>query len=145
MQAPQLPGSCLLARRDVLDKLGLYDEDFTLGVEDTDLCYRVRQAGYELWFLPACEAMHLHAQSRRQLGRAARELPMIDGLALFCRKHYATGYRRGMAVLEGLLLAREGLVRLLLVALSLGLSRKAREALAVAWLRRRLVVRLWQA
>lgn len=144
IEAPMLPGSCVLARREVMDHPGLFDEDFTLGVEDSDLSYRVRQAGYGVWFLPDCEAIHLHAQSRRQLDRAERDRPMMEGAVLFCRKHYSLPYRRLLAVLEALLMARDGLGRLLVVILSLGLSAGARESLAGLLTRRRLLAGLWR-
>jgi GT2 family glycosyltransferase len=142
--APWLQGSCLLTRREPILPLGPFDEAFTLGVEDTDLCYRVRQAGYSVWFLPDCEAVHLHAQSRRQLSRVERELPMTEGAVLFCRKHYSLSYRRLLAVLEALIVLRDALGRLLLVILTLGLSARARDSFAALVTRARLITRLWR-
>jgi len=144
LPAPMLPGSCLLTRREVVDLVGLFDESFTLGVEDTDLCCRVRKAGYGVWFLPDCEVIHQHAQSRRQLNRVERGRPMIDGGILFCRKHYSLPYRRLLAVLEAVLMVRDGLGRLLLVMVSLGLNAKARQSLAALLLRRRFVAAVWR-
>lgn len=43
---------CVALRRDVLDKVGMLDEDFGLGYfEDDDYCIRVKNAGYRLVFL----------------------------------------------------------------------------------------------
>jgi GT2 family glycosyltransferase/SAM-dependent methyltransferase len=45
----RLVGFCLLAKRQVLDRIGLLDERFDLGCfEDDDLCLRARKAGFEL-------------------------------------------------------------------------------------------------
>lgn len=142
--APMLPGSCLLARCELLDHPGLFDEGFTLGVEDSDLSYRVRRAGYEVWYLPQCEVIHLHAQSRGQLSRAERDGPMVDGAILFCRKHYSLPYRRTLALVEGLLLLRDTLGILVLNVLTLGRSRKHREAFQTMNMRRRLIAGLWR-
>jgi len=144
LPAPWLQGSCLLTRRAPILPLGPFDEAFTLGVEDTDLGYRVRQAGYSVWFLPDCEAVHLHAQSRRQLSRIERDLPMVDGAVLFCRRHYSLPYRRLLAVLETLIVLRDALGRLLLVVLTLGLSAKARDSLSAMVMRGRLITGLWR-
>lgn len=47
VEVDRLVGFCLLARRDVLDRIGGYEERFASGnFEDDDLCLRVRAAGY---------------------------------------------------------------------------------------------------
>lgn len=144
IQAPMLAASCLLARRELVDEVGLFDEAFTLGVEDSDLSHRTRQAGHEVWFLPQCEVVHLHAQSRRQLSRADRERPMVEGAALFCRKHYSRPYRRLLSVLEALILGRDLLGRVLLTIATLGLSKRIRGSLGEFPLRWLLVSELWR-
>jgi len=47
IEADFLSGCCLLIRREVLEKIGLFDERFYLYLEDVDYCLRVRQAGYK--------------------------------------------------------------------------------------------------
>lgn len=56
--ADWLYGACLFIRGSVLDKTGLFDERYFLGFEDTDLCRRVRSAGYEVWYYPASVIIH---------------------------------------------------------------------------------------
>jgi GT2 family glycosyltransferase len=48
--------SCL--RRKVLDKVGLFDEDFFMYFEDVDLSYRIRAAGYKLILAPKAIVYH---------------------------------------------------------------------------------------
>jgi len=52
-------GACLLLRRAALDEVGLFDEDFFMFSEETDLLYRFRQAGWTVWFLPDAEVVHV--------------------------------------------------------------------------------------
>lgn len=48
--------SCL--RRKVLDKVGLFDEDFFMYFEDVDLSYRITAAGYKLGLAPKAIVYH---------------------------------------------------------------------------------------
>jgi GT2 family glycosyltransferase len=43
---------------EVLDKIGLYDEDFKMGHEDVDFCIRATQAGFSCVYNPEVEAIH---------------------------------------------------------------------------------------
>jgi GT2 family glycosyltransferase len=53
-----LSGACFLTRKDVLEKVGTYDENFFLYFEDIDLCYRMKKKGYKLLFLPQARIFH---------------------------------------------------------------------------------------
>jgi N-acetylglucosaminyl-diphospho-decaprenol L-rhamnosyltransferase len=52
-------GACLLVRRDAADEVGLFDEDFFMFSEETDWCYRFRQAGWKVYFFPGAEVVHV--------------------------------------------------------------------------------------
>lgn len=56
-------GSCLLIRRRVLDQVGLFDERFFMYFEDTDLCRRINQAGFQVVYLPTARVMHHHGRA----------------------------------------------------------------------------------
>ena len=142
-RVPTVVGACLLARRQLLDEVGLYDESFTMGMEDTDLCRRVQQAGYTVCYLPQRRVIHLNSHSRRKLGRLGRLRHVIDGRLLFAHKHRSLSYRRVWAVLEVPLFVRELLPRLLLVTLTVGLLPNAREGLLVRAAEWRFVRGLW--
>ncbi len=51
--------ACLLIRRDAADAVGLFDEQFFMFSEETDLLYRFRAAGWKVWFLPEAEVVHV--------------------------------------------------------------------------------------
>jgi GT2 family glycosyltransferase/predicted Zn-dependent protease len=49
LEVERLTGFCLLARREVLEKVGVFDEQFGVGFfDDDDLSVRARQAGFRL-------------------------------------------------------------------------------------------------
>ena len=54
-----LSGACLLARRAAIEAAGLFDEDFFLYFEDIDLCRRITDQGFKLFFLPAVRVSHV--------------------------------------------------------------------------------------
>lgn len=57
-------GAALAIRRDVLNQVGLLDERFWPGYfEDIDLCFRAREAGYEVWYIPAAVTLHQETTS----------------------------------------------------------------------------------
>jgi hypothetical protein len=64
-----LGGACLLARRAAIEAVGLFDEGFFLYFEDIDLCRRISDKGFKLFFLPAVRVSHVGgaATSARRL------------------------------------------------------------------------------
>jgi hypothetical protein len=59
-------GAAMAVRRSVLDRVGLLDDGYFMYLEDTDLCLRVRQAGYRVVYLPQAVAYHHVAGSLGQ-------------------------------------------------------------------------------
>jgi GT2 family glycosyltransferase len=61
--APQrvdwLAGASMLIRRDVFERIGLFDEGFFLYYEETDFCRRAADAGFETWYVPASSVAHV--------------------------------------------------------------------------------------
>ncbi len=54
----KLYGGCLMVRREILEKVGYFDERFFMYGEDVDLCNRIIQDGWKLFYL--CEAEIIH-------------------------------------------------------------------------------------
>jgi N-acetylglucosaminyl-diphospho-decaprenol L-rhamnosyltransferase len=53
-----LSGACMMVRRSALERLGGFDESFFMYCEDMDLCRRLRDAGYDIWYEPEAVARH---------------------------------------------------------------------------------------
>lgn len=51
-------GACMLIKKEVLDKTGLFDEDFFAYYEDTDFCMRIWLAGYKVIYDPTETVFH---------------------------------------------------------------------------------------
>jgi GT2 family glycosyltransferase len=59
-------GACLLTRRDVLDKVGGFNEAFPDSLGDIDLCLRMRRAGYFIVYTPFAELYYHESAVRSQ-------------------------------------------------------------------------------
>ncbi len=66
-----ISGAALLARRELLQNLGGFSETFLHCGEDLDLCFRIRQSGFEIWYVAEARIMHLKG-ARRGAPRCAR-------------------------------------------------------------------------
>lgn len=82
-----VPGACLLVRREALDAIGSLDEGYWMYSEDTDLCYRLWQTGWKVYYLPDVEVVHLGAASSRQC-RPESVGRLYRSKVRFFRKHY---------------------------------------------------------
>lgn len=51
-------GACLMTRREIINKIGLFDQDFVSYMEESDFCWRVWLAGYTIYFLPQTYIYH---------------------------------------------------------------------------------------
>ena len=63
-----MKGACMLFKKNVLDKVGLFDEDFFAYFEETDLCHRVWLSGYEILYVPQSEIYHKVGGSTSKVG-----------------------------------------------------------------------------
>lgn len=87
VRADWVGGACLLARAEAIRAVGLLDESFFMYAEETDWCFRMWQAGWEVYWLPAVQCVHWRGQSSRQ---ALMQTParLAQASYQFFRKHY---------------------------------------------------------
>jgi GT2 family glycosyltransferase len=126
-EADFLMGACLLVRREAADTVGLFDEDFFMFSEETDWCYRFRQAGWSVLFTPDAEFTHVGgATTARDWGPMYRE--------------QLRGHLRFLAVHRGLTEAEQArwllLVAMLLRSLVFTGDRRKTSFAAARWLAR---------
>lgn len=78
-----MAGASLMARRAALDQIGLFDETFFLYFEETDLCRRAINAGWDCVFVPTSRAMH-----KGSVSTGMRKWQRIPQYYLDSRMHY---------------------------------------------------------
>jgi len=86
-EAEHLAAACLLVRRDAFDSIGGFDETFRYWFEDTDLCYRLREANWRLVYVPQARVIHYGSASLNRLALSERSAIYFDSLKRYFRKH----------------------------------------------------------
>lgn len=66
-QVEVVKGACFLLRREALNQVGLLDDQYFMYTEEMDLCYRLLEAGWELWWVPEAKVKHYGEASSRQV------------------------------------------------------------------------------
>ena len=136
-----VPGCYYLVRREVIERVGLFDPRYFLYYEEVDHCRRVRQAGWSVIFFPFTQVAHIGGESAAiegPLTRAGRQIStlQIEGELLYFRKHYGV-----IGVLAAAFLATLGDVIKACVALVQRLdSARAAAAIKHAWIVIKLLV-----
>lgn len=103
-EVDSLTGACLLTRKSVLDKVGLFDESYFMYAEDLDLCYRIKKAGYKIMYLPEVKIIHYKGVSSglkkhsQEITTASSESRMkafnafYETMKIFYQKNLASSY-----------------------------------------------------
>ena len=63
-EAEAVSGSCMMIRRAVLEQVGYLDEIYFAYQEDADFCFRVRQAGWKIFYYPVAQIIHFGGDGR---------------------------------------------------------------------------------
>jgi GT2 family glycosyltransferase len=94
----------MMIRREVFNKIGKWDEDYFVFGEDVDMCYRIKQSGWKIMYLPQFEAVHYKGASvgiRKESAdispaTAETKIHMMNmkakGMETFYAKHYKKKY-----------------------------------------------------
>lgn len=83
----ELSGAALCARRTALEQVGFLDEDFFFLGEDIDLCWRLKSAGWQVFYVPTARVMHYWGSSRNRASSYHISLLSQRSYYLLFRKH----------------------------------------------------------
>jgi GT2 family glycosyltransferase len=71
-------GACMYIRREVLDEVGLLDEDYGMGYEDVDYCLRAWQSGFQVLYEPSAQLHHHESITRgTEIGERERRSQQV--------------------------------------------------------------------
>ncbi len=86
LEVDSVVGAYMQVRASVIEKVGLLDESFFMYGEDLDWAFRVKQAGYKVWYHPAVTVRHVKRAASRMSPRAQFEF--WRAMLIFYRKHF---------------------------------------------------------
>jgi len=111
-EVPQPMGSALLLRKKTLDQIGAFDTNFKIFFSDVDLCKRILDSGWKIYFYPEAKAFHLRGSST---AKAKPEMIFLSHIGFFkFLKKYKKGFLNSMLlILFGLILFLGALIRTL--------------------------------
>lgn len=81
-------GASMFMRHNLFDELNGFDEEYFLYAEETDLCLRIRKAGYAIGYCNEVTVQHIGSASERKNSRIDVMRKKKMGKYLFYRKHY---------------------------------------------------------
>jgi hypothetical protein len=114
LEVDSVIGACMIVRAEAIKQVGTLDEDYFFFIEETDWCFRMKQAGWKIYHLPHIKIYHLQGQSKEKNPSKAW-IEYYRSVYIFFKKH------RSMFSYYILRLTRTGKVTINLLLVILGL------------------------
>mgnify|MGYP001478171325 CR=1 FL=1 len=81
-------GSCIFIRKTLFHEIDGFDEQFFLFGEDLDLCFRMKQKGHEIHYVPSTQILHYKGESVKFAPYDSRSA-FYNAMILFYKKHFS--------------------------------------------------------
>jgi GT2 family glycosyltransferase len=82
-----IAGAFMMIPRQVLEKVGGFDESFFMYGEDIDISYRIKKAGYKNYYLAETFITHFKGKSTQQKNADYTKV-FYNAMDIFVKKHY---------------------------------------------------------
>ena len=86
-EVDQVMGAFFMIRKDVIQKIGEFDEHFFLWFEEVDYCKRVKDACLKVIFYPKAEIIHQKGKSFEKLPAIKEQMILNKSMLYYFRKH----------------------------------------------------------
>jgi len=80
-------GCCMLIKKEVFEKVGMFDEKYFLYYEDADFNQRVKKAGFDIYYVPSASLIHVNAASTGGSGSVLQDYYITRNRLLFGIKY----------------------------------------------------------
>jgi GT2 family glycosyltransferase len=85
-QVDVISGSFMFMKRELFNEIGGFDKRFFMYGEDIDLCYRITQAGYGVWYYPHIKIIHQKGKSSSKR-RIRSRIDFYEAMIIFSQKY----------------------------------------------------------
>jgi len=90
--AEQVMGAFLMTKRKVIEEVGGFDEKFYLWFEEVDFCRRVKQAGWEIYYIPEARILHYGGRSFAKRMPLDKQRIYNKSALYYAQKHFPKFY-----------------------------------------------------
>jgi len=87
-EVDQLMGAFLMTRREMLEEIGLFDEKFFIWFEEIDLCFRAKEANWQVIYTPRTKILHHGGQSFKQVLSFPKQKIFNQSVIYYFKKHH---------------------------------------------------------
>lgn len=91
-EVDSLVGAFMLVKSDVIQEIGLLDEEFFMYGEDIDWCYRIKSAGWKVLYYSDAKIIHYKGGSNNKPVKPRLIYEFYRSMYLFYNKHYRDNY-----------------------------------------------------
>jgi len=91
-EVDSLSGSCLMVRRRVIEDIGIMDEDYIMYGDDLDWCYRIKKAGWKIYYVPDAQIIHYGGMGGSRVLPYRNIWEFHRSMITFYKKHYANNH-----------------------------------------------------
>lgn len=82
-----LQGAYFMVRKETLDEVGWFSEDYFLDGEDIDLCWRIKEKGLKIMYYPKVSILHIKKASKKGRRSARTVMAGVNSMEIFYKKH----------------------------------------------------------
>ncbi|TSC85977.1 MAG: Uncharacterized protein G01um10147_1044 [Microgenomates group bacterium Gr01-1014_7] len=90
-QVGWITGAFFMIKREVYERVGGFDENIFMYLEEVELCKRITLAGFKIWYVPEIIVTHLHGASSK-FDRSPALSKELQGLKYYFQKYYKEIY-----------------------------------------------------
>lgn len=86
-----LIGAFMFVRKEVVDKINGFDEEYFMYGEDLDFCFKIKDAGYKVYYFHETSIIHFKGESTKR-SNINEVKHFYDAMQIFVEKHYSSSF-----------------------------------------------------